>query len=157
MSDSKPPFEDLYRSLLQRIYAYTRTQMGSAADAEDVTAQVFTKAFQAYDRYEPRRASPDSWLFQIARNAIADHHRRRSRQDRLAAAVAAQWQPAIDPARVAEGRIVEAGLWEAIMKLGRRQREALAMRHLGLSFAEVGDAMGCSEDAAKMLCHRALK
>ena len=38
-----------------------------------------------------------------------------------------------------------------------RQREAISLRHSGLSFDEVGGLLGCSEDAAKMLYHRALK
>jgi len=157
LPDDKPSFEQLYRGLLQRIYAYVRSQVGNAADAEDVTAQVFIKAYQAYPRYESRRATPDAWVFQIARNAIADHHRRRARQERLAAAVAGAGQPEQDPAQMAEGRMLQAQLWAAVMKLGRRQREAVALRHLGLSFAEVGSVLQCSEDAAKMLCHRALK
>jgi len=39
-----------------------------------------------------------------------------------------------------------------------RQRAAVVLRHvLDLSYGEVARIMGCSEDAAKMLYHRALK
>ena len=49
-------------------------------------------------------------------------------------------------------------LLEAVRRLPERQREVIALRHRSdLSFAEVGELMECSEDAAKMLYHRALK
>ena len=156
MPAEKPEFEALYRALLRRVYAYVRSQVASAADAEDVTSQVFINAYKAYPRYEPRRASPDSWLFQIARHAIADHHRGRQRRDRLAALLANDDPVERDPAELAEEAIVSGQLWEAVMKLNERQRQALALRHLGLSFAEVAEVLGCSEDAAKMLSHRAV-
>ena len=83
MPGEKPPFEQLYRDFLQRIFAYVRAQLGVTADAEDVTSQVFLKAYQAYDRYQPQGETPAAWLFQIARNSINDHHRRRGSRERL--------------------------------------------------------------------------
>jgi DNA-directed RNA polymerase specialized sigma24 family protein len=46
---------------------------------------------------------------------------------------------------------------EAVSRMPDRQREVIGLRSSGLSFAEVGALMSCSEDAAKMLYHRALK
>ncbi|TME96469.1 MAG: hypothetical protein E6I39_13800 [Chloroflexi bacterium] len=57
MASDRPPFEDVYRDYLGRIYAYVRAQVGTSADAEDITAQVFMNAYQAYDRFEPRNCS----------------------------------------------------------------------------------------------------
>jgi len=46
----------------------------------------------------------------------------------------------------------------AVRRLPDRQREVVGLRHRSdLSFLEIGELMGCSEDAAKMLYHRALK
>src|ERR1700682_1620429 len=68
----RPQFEDLYRAYLGRIYAYVRAQVHSSADAEDITAQVFMNAYQAYARFEARNTTPAAWLFRIARNATLD-------------------------------------------------------------------------------------
>ena len=157
MPGEKLPFEDLYREYVDRIYAYLRSQLGSAADAEDVTAQVFMKAYEAYGRYEPRQESPAAWLFKIARNAAMDLHRQAGRQERLRRAAARQPEAAADPAGLAEERIVYRELMELVAGLPERQREAIGLRHSGLSFAEVGSLMSCSEDAAKMLYHRGLR
>ena len=157
VSGAKPAFEDLYREYLDRIYAFLRSQLGNASDAEDVTSQVFMKAFEAYSRFEPRHASPAAWLFQIARNAALDHHRRAGRLQRTERALAREPAPSVDPGAVVQERMLYRELMEAVARLPDRHREVIGLRHSGLSFQEVGGVMGCSEDAAKMLYHRAVK
>jgi DNA-directed RNA polymerase specialized sigma24 family protein len=65
--------------------------------------------------------------------------------------------PEEDPAGVAEERMQYRALMAHVARLPERQREAISLRHSGLSFEEVGTLMSCTEDAAKMLYHRALK
>ena len=157
MAADRPPFEDVYRDYLGRIYAYVRAQVGTAADAEDITAQVFMNAYQAYDRFEPRNLTPVAWLFRIARNATLDHFRAGTRRDRLQRTIEHQPEAEADPAAMAEERIQYRALLAHVAQLPERQRDAIALRHSGLSFEEVGHLMNCTEDAAKMLYHRALK
>jgi len=153
----RPAFEEIYRDFLGRIYAYVRSQVGSAADAEDITAQVFMNAYQAYGRFEARNTTPAAWLFRIARNATLDHFRSRGRRERLRRTIEQQPVAEADPAGQAEERIQYRALLAQVAKLPERQRDAISLRHSGLSFDEVGHMMGCSEDAAKMLYHRGLK
>jgi RNA polymerase sigma-70 factor (ECF subfamily) len=153
----KAPFEDLYREYFDRIYAYVRSQLGNAADAEDVTAKVFMKAYEAYGRFEPRHQTPSAWLFKIARNAALDQHRNLGRRERLQRAVAREPQQVVEPEVLAEERLLYRELMEAVSRMPGRQREVIGLRNSGLSFAEVGDLMSCSEDAAKMLYHQALR
>ncbi len=157
MAEAKPPFEELYRAYFRRIYAFLRSQLGSAEEAEDVTSQVFLKAYEAYGRYQPRHDTPTAWLFQIARNAALDQLRGRGRRQRLDRAVAQEPEPTADPSTLAADRIGWEQLLEAVAQLPERQREVIGLRHAGLSFAEVGGHLGCSEDAAKMLYHRTLR
>ena len=157
MAADRPPFEDLYQDFLGRIYAFVRAQVGSSSDAEDITAQVFMNAYQAYSRFEPRNTTPAAWLFRIARNATLDHFRSQSRRDRLRRTIEHQPIAEADPASQAEERIQYRALLVRVAELPERQREAISLRHSGLSFDEVGKLIGCSEDAAKMLYHRALK
>jgi RNA polymerase sigma-70 factor, ECF subfamily len=155
---SRPEFEDLYREFLPRIYGYALAQLRNAAEAEDVTAQVFVNAYRAYDRFEPTAATPAAWLFRIARNAIFDLHRRSGVRDRVEQEVGRSLSAGPDPSEVAVDRILFAELLVAVRRLPDRQREAVALRHRSdLSFLEIGELMDCSEDAAKMLYHRALK
>jgi RNA polymerase sigma factor (sigma-70 family) len=153
----RPPFEDIYREYLGRIYAYVRAQVGASADAEDITAQVFMNAYQAYARFEARNTTPSAWLFRIARNATLDHFRASGRRERLRRTIEHQPMAEEDPAAQAEDRIQYRSLLGQLAQLPERQRDAISLRHSGLSFDEVGKLMACSEDAAKMLYHRALK
>jgi RNA polymerase sigma-70 factor, ECF subfamily len=157
LEPDRPLFEDLYRDFLGRIYAFVRAQVGSSSDAEDITAQVFMNAYQAYPRFEPRHSTPAAWLFRIARNATLDHFRAQGRRERLRRTIEHQPVAEADPAGQAEERIQYRALLARVAELPERQREAISLRHSGLSFDEVGRLLGCSEDAAKMLYHRALK
>ena len=157
MDADRPPFEDLYREYLGRIYAYVRAQVSTAADAEDIAAQVFMNAYQAYGRFEARHTTPAAWLFRIARNATLDHFRAHGRRERLRRTIEHQPLAEADPAGQAEDRIQYRALLLQVAQLPERQRDAISLRHSGLSFEEVGKLLGCSEDAAKMLYHRALK
>lgn len=157
MLADRPPFEDLYRDYLGRIYAYVRAQVATAADAEDITAQVFMNAYQAYGRFEARNTSPVAWLFRIARNATTDHFRAHGRRERLRRTIERQPAATEDPSQMAEERLQYRALLAHLARLPERQRESIALRHSGLSFEEVGVLMSCSEDAAKMLYHRGLK
>jgi RNA polymerase sigma-70 factor (ECF subfamily) len=153
----RPAFEDLYRDYVGRIYAYVRAQVSTSADAEDITAQVFMNAYQAYGRFEARNISPAAWLFRIARNATTDHFRAHGRRERLRRTIEHQPIAEADPGRMAEERLQYRALLVHVARLPERQRDSLALRHSGLTFEEVGVLMSCSEDAAKMLYHRGLK
>jgi RNA polymerase sigma-70 factor (ECF subfamily) len=153
----RPPFEDLYRDYLGRIYAYVRAQVSTSADAEDITSQVFMNAYQAYGRFEARHTTPAAWLFRIARNATLDHFRAHGRREKLRRTIEHQPVAGEDPAGMAEERMQYNALLGHVAQLPERQRDAISLRHSGLTFEEVGTLMSCSEDAAKMLYHRALK
>jgi RNA polymerase sigma-70 factor (ECF subfamily) len=153
----RPTFEDLYRDFMGRIYAYVRAQVSTSADAEDITAQVFMNAYKAYGRFEARNMTPAAWLFRIARNATTDHFRAHGRRERLRRTIERQPVATDDPAGMAEERIQYRSLLVHVARLPERQRDAISLRHSGLSFEEVGVLMSCTEDAAKMLYHRGLK
>ena len=68
--------EALARLWLSRVYGASLAQLGNAADADDLTQEVFLRAFRALPRLrDPRRFGP--WLLRIVRNAARDTYRRR--------------------------------------------------------------------------------
>src|SRR5262245_50670383 len=70
-------FGELYGLHRESIYRYIIVRVESAAEAEDLTGQVFLKAWEALPGYEQREARFSSWLYQIARNLVIDHQRAR--------------------------------------------------------------------------------
>src|SRR5260370_27062937 len=114
-------------------------------------------SYQASARFEPLNTTPAAWLFRIARTATLAYFRAQGRRDRLRRTIEHQPQAEDDPESQAEERIQYRALLAHVAGLPERQRDAISLRHSGLQFDEVGKLMGCSEDAAKMLYHRAVR
>lgn len=150
-------FEELYLAFWPRIFGYVRARVDDRADAEDITAEVFLRAYQAYHRFEPRHGSPAPWLFTIARHACLDYLGRLAMRARLIRVLTEEDEP-MDPAAIVERRLDYRRVRHEVALLPPRQQEALHLFHgRGLSFNETAARLQCSEDAAKMLCHRGLK
>jgi RNA polymerase sigma-70 factor (ECF subfamily) len=149
-------FGELYDHYFGQIYrfAYSRTRDQDAA--EEVTQEVFMKALRAMPRYRASGHPFSSWLYQISANAIADHFRQRRPQASLDGAV-----EIVDPTRPVAERVVEsaeaARVWAAIDGLPEQQRTAMTLK-LGedLKLAQIGEIMGKSEGAVKLLVHRGM-
>ena len=67
------------------MYAYVASLLRDRSAAEDVTAQVFERAYRKRRSYRAGRGTPEAWLFGIARNAALDELRRRRRRASLEA------------------------------------------------------------------------
>lgn len=70
-------FEHFYDTYVARIYKFVFYRVGgNKALAEDLTQDVFLKAFEAFDRYDPA-LSQVSWLYTIARNHLINEYAKR--------------------------------------------------------------------------------
>ena len=146
-------FARLYEENFDRIYRYIALRVGSGADAEDLTAQVFLKAWESIASFRWRGVSFSAWLFRIARNLAIDHLRKEGRKGRLGD------EPVyhLDPAVVAEKRLTIEQLVIAVEGLTLAQRDVIALRFAaGLSIAETAKVLGKREGAVKALQHSAL-
>jgi RNA polymerase sigma-70 factor, ECF subfamily len=73
-----PPFADVVREHVDRLYGYCVRLAGDPADADDLVQETLLRAMRWYgDLREPSRAK--AWLFAIATNAWRDTHRSRAR------------------------------------------------------------------------------
>ena len=62
----------------RRVYGFVRRMVPTGEDAEDITQEVFIRAFQNYERFDSR-ASVRTWLFRIAYNLCVDRSRKAGR------------------------------------------------------------------------------
>ena len=141
---------DQYQPELTR-FLLARTG-GDRALAEDLTSQTFTRAWAAFDRYQT--GSSRGWLYQIARNLLIDHLRRRG-TDRLDPdAPLASSAPALDETIIAQ----EASelLHGAIDDLSEPQRSIMILRLHGHSSREIALRLGLGHEAVKSHQYRAM-
>ena len=70
-------FGELYDRYVDAIYHYVYRRVGDAETAEDISAAVWERALMAIERYEVRGVPFAAWLYRIAGNLVANHHRQR--------------------------------------------------------------------------------
>ena len=149
-------FGRIYDMYVDRIYRHIYYRVGNVADAEDLTQQVFLKAWQAIDRYK-KTASPFlAWLMTISHNLVIDFYRTKKDKIYLDAEVTAD-APTSSPERVAETRFDQQQLRRAILQLHGDQQQVIMMRFVeGFEFKEIASLLGKSEGAIRVILHRAL-
>ncbi|MEY2513218.1 MAG: hypothetical protein QOJ89_576, partial [bacterium] len=139
-------FTALYERYYGPLLGYTRSILLDAEDARDATQNALESALRALPgRDTDRPLRP--WLYKIAHNEAIDIMRRRRPQTEMTPAL----EPLVDGPEVdAEQRGRLAELVDDLRTLPERQRGALVMRELnGLSYDEIGQALGLSNEAAR--------
>jgi RNA polymerase sigma-70 factor (ECF subfamily) len=153
--------QSLYRENLGPIYRYVYRKVGNREDAEDLTSQIFMKAFRSIE-YTRSPQSTRNFLFQVARTIIADYWRVHYRlsMNSLEVLLETGWEgPAEKEDEPFELSSSTADYVQRILQaLSERHREVLACRFLlGLSIRETAVRMGVTEGNVKTLQFRALK
>ena len=149
-------FGRLYDMHVDRVYRHIFYRVGSEADAEDLTQQVFLKAWQGIGRYR-RRASPFvAWLLTISHNLVVDFYR--TRKDRTYLEIEAlAGDAAYDPERAAEASLDQARLRRGILQLRGDEQQVVIMRFMeGFEYAEIASEMNKKEGNIRVIVHRAL-
>lgn len=143
--------EQFYRENYRIVFGYLYSLCGDRAWAEDLTSETFLKAIVKIDSFDGR-GRPSTWLCTIGRNLYLNEKKRRKRHVPL------------DEARLAEEcsmeeKVEDKLLSEKITQLSRELSEShqqvFTMRLTGLSFREIGEALGKSENYARVSFFRA--
>jgi RNA polymerase sigma-70 factor (ECF subfamily) len=146
--------EELYARYHRTVSGLCRALLRDPTEAEDAVQQTFLSAHRAL-RNGSQPEEPAAWLATIARNECWTRIRTRMREPLPAEqieAVAARDDPVAEAIRRAD----LAALWSAIEVLPRPQRDALLLREFGgLSYEELGAALGVSGSAVESLLFRA--
>ena len=149
-------FDELVRRHQRSIWRVARRYLRNDADASDVAQQTFVRAYRALDGFRGA-ASVKSWLYRIAINLALNHLRDHKREipdeigeDRLSRGATGPQQIIADEEA--------ARLRAAIAELPPKQRMVLELRIFeDLSFREVAELADCTENAAKVNFHYAVK
>lgn len=150
-------FGDLYLRYLDPIYRYIYFRVGSHDEAEDLTEEVFVRAWEALPTFTPRGQPFTSWLYRIAHNLVVDYRRRQKplpmSEESLRTVTAQTPTPEEAVARSQEAEALIAALRE----LDDEEQHVIVLRFVqDLSHSEVAAIIGKSEGASRVIQHRAL-
>jgi RNA polymerase sigma-70 factor (ECF subfamily) len=152
-------FTTLFRRRQPDVYRVALLMTGAAANAEDVTQEVFLSVMHDAARYDPARGTAKAWLCGIARN----HAKRRLERDgrnlplpNEMEETAALRAVAADPiAELEQTRRVHA-LRRAILALPLRYREVVVLCDLEeISYSDAAVVLECAIGTVRSRLHRA--
>ncbi|MCC7161554.1 MAG: sigma-70 family RNA polymerase sigma factor [Anaerolineae bacterium] len=149
-------FGALYELYFDKIYNYLYFKTMHRNEAEDLTALVFMKAWEAIGNFEWQGYPFSTWLYRIAHNQLVDHYR--THRQVLPIEVAENRESGDDPFEAVERMSVLAQVRGAIGNLTNEQQKVVTMRYFeGYSIREIANKMGKAPDAVRAMQHRALK
>ena len=147
----------LYEENFDKIYRYIVLKIGDRTEAEDMTQQVFLKAFKSISGYRSKGSPVSSWLFRIAHNQMVDYWRRKSKRATVPLEETLVGSSNSNPSTDTERKMDIESLAAATRRLTSLQREVVSLRFAGgLPVAQVARLMGKSEGAIKALQHSAV-
>ena len=149
-----PDFHSVCEQHMGDLYAFFAYRLGSRTDAEDLTQETLERAFRAWARYDPSRASPRTWLLAIARNLLVDHFRASAARR----ALSLEDDPGIAANEARPDLGLDPQLAMALARLPRRDREIIALRFgADLSGPEIVAVTGLTLANVQQILSRSLR
>jgi RNA polymerase sigma factor (sigma-70 family) len=137
----RPRFDDEFRDLAGLAYRVAYRILGDRATSQDIAQESLARAYQRWTKISDYR---EAWVARVAGNMAIDEIRRRKPSP-------------IDARRTdAEVLMIERiDLQRALLRLPKRQREAVVLRYIAdLSEADVAALLGCSPGTIKSHLNR---
>ncbi|MBU3934558.1 sigma-70 family RNA polymerase sigma factor [Patescibacteria group bacterium] len=151
-------FGKIYDRYIEKIYRFVFLKVNSQEIAEDIVSKAFTRGWDVFKEGGDKIKNPSAFLYQIARNLVIDYYREKGRTQIISTDSVPQ---IIDPrTNIEEKAIIHADL--GMVKLAMRDlkddyQNVIIWHYLdGLAIKEVANLLDRSEDATRVLLHRAL-
>lgn len=149
-------FARLYDRFVDKIYRYIYFRVSSTALAEDLTAQVFLKAWSNIGHYRWTKRPFAAWLYRIAHNLTIDHIRT-NRATLSIDNLELKDESAQNLDDIVQQHLTAETLQSAIRRLTESQQKVITLKFLeGYNTMEVAHLMHKDAGAVRALQHRAL-
>lgn len=143
----------LYDRYAGVLYGFALRRLGDHERAEELVQRVMTRVWRFAERYDPERGQVSTWVFAIARTAVADLQRDVFRRRRIAEAA---------PPDVGDDELEQLLLSEAVRvafdRLSHEHREVLHLAYFqGLTQSEAAARLGLPLGTVKSRTYYALR
>ena len=145
--------DELYAQYSQIVFHFLYARCKDVTLAEDLMQETFLKALESLRSYD-ESCKLSTWLCQIAKHLLYQHWSKtnRARLEELDETLVSEH----DTERQAIARVELADVWNRLQKFPSDTRKVVELRVLGsLSFREIGDMLGKSENWARVTFYRA--
>ncbi len=147
-------FGELYSIYLDRIYRYVFYQVKDRMTAEDITEEVFIKAWKAINSCKGKEQTFLPWLRSIAHNHVIDGFRSKQKEMSLNIETVAE---VYDFSLEVETKLEQQQLLDVMARLPQNQRQVIILKFIeGLDNREIGQVMHRNQGAIRVLQMRAL-
>ncbi|OGB75087.1 hypothetical protein A2810_01770 [candidate division Kazan bacterium RIFCSPHIGHO2_01_FULL_49_10] len=145
-------FGTIYELWVDNIYRFVYLKTKDEDVAEDLTAEVFLKAWKGLKTYQPRaEVKFSTWLFAIARNAVVDYYRT-TRQS-----LSFENLPEIADLNEVDLYPEQTNLKEALSRIKPEYQQVLTLRYLDdVPIPKTSQIMKKKEGNIRALTNRAL-
>lgn len=154
-------FELLYREYFPRVYSFLYKMCKNESLAEELTQETFYNAFTAFHRFKGN-SEVFTWLASIAKHTYFKYLRKnKMHYDNISIDLILDLyceNNSSNPEAALQKKTIEEGVRKVINKIPDKYKDVVLLRfYAELSFAQVGDALGISENSAKVIFFRAKK
>jgi len=158
MPNSRKTYSKIYDKYVDKIYRFVVLKVKSQEIAEDLTSEVFLRGWQSFKEKKDKIENMQAFLYQIARNLLADHYRQSSK----AQLVSVEYAPITDSSQdLEEKAFLRSDLEQvkaALVNINEDYREVIIWYYLDeLKVSEIAKMLDKSEPTTRVLIHRALK
>lgn len=161
----EPAFGELYSSYSDRVFNTSFRVVGNAADAADVTQDVFLTVFRKIGEFQ-FSSRFFTWIYRITVNLSIDRRRRGQSAPGLVLEGGGEAnvlnslpdEEAASPDAWADREFLEGKVQKSIERLSPKLRAIVVLRYIeGLAYGEIAEVMGCSIGTVKSRLNRAHK
>lgn len=158
MNNINEEFSKIYDRYIDKIYRFVFLKVNSQEIAEDLTSETFSRGWEKFKEDQKEIKNIQAFLYQIARNLVTDHYREKGRTQFVSIDNVSIADPRLNLEKTSQTRsdleIVKSGL----SRINDDYRDIVIWHYLDdLSIPEISKITGKSEEAVRVMVHRALK
>ncbi|OHA68533.1 MAG: hypothetical protein A3J68_00490 [Candidatus Wildermuthbacteria bacterium RIFCSPHIGHO2_02_FULL_48_16] len=158
MEKIRAEFSKIYDTYNGKIYRFIYLKVESREVAEDLASEVFLSVWEAYKKSQKQIQNIQAYLYQIARNAVSDHHgskRVRTVSVEEHADIPNKEDPVEEQAMIS----LEIERIRGVLKeLNNDYQDLIIWKYLDeLSYPEIAQITGKTEDTVRVGVHRAMQ
>jgi RNA polymerase sigma-70 factor (ECF subfamily) len=146
-------FKEIYDLYETQVYRYLLTLCRDENIAEELTQETFYRAYMNIKNFQGK-CSLYTWLCQIARNILINYRKNKSNQTQELSLDNCIGVESIEKFLIEKEQALQ--IHKALHQLNEPYKEVFALRIFGeLSYREIADVFGKTENWAKVTCYRA--